>query len=108
MNFEIITTPFFTRDAKPLVKKYPSLKEELLQLQIQLSEDPVLGEPLGKNCFKIRLSIASKGKGKSGGARIITCVKIVAKKVFLLAIYDKSKMEEMNDADLEERLTFLR
>ena len=86
MSFEIIPTPFFLKDVKPLVKKYPSLKKELLQLEDKLLSNPMLGEPLGKDCYKIRLSISSKGKGKSGGARIITCVKIIDERIFLMAI----------------------
>lgn len=31
-----------------------------------------MGTPLKNNCYKIRLAIASKHKGKSGGARVIT------------------------------------
>jgi len=37
-----------------------------------LENNPRLGTAIGKNCYKIRLSIRSKGKGKSGGARVIT------------------------------------
>jgi len=104
MSFKIISTPFFIRDAKPMAKKYPSFKNDLAQLQVQLSANPTLGEPLGKDCYKIRLLITSKGKGKSGGARVITCVKIVEETIFLLAIYDKNEMDNISDAVLEERL----
>ena len=64
----------------------------------------MIGTPIGKDCFKIRLAIKSKSKGKSGGARVITCVKIIAKTVYLIAIYDKSDFENMNDSDLKNRL----
>ena len=67
-----------------------------------------MGEPLGKDCYKIWLSIASKGKGKSGGARVITCVKIIDERIFLMAIYDKSKMENIDDLILKERLKSLK
>jgi len=55
---------------------------------------------LGNNCYKIRIAIASKGKGKSGGARIITFLQIVNKTVFLLSIYDKSEKENISDQEL--------
>jgi mRNA-degrading endonuclease RelE of RelBE toxin-antitoxin system len=67
MNFEIITTPYFEREAKKLLKKYPSIKDDLAALGEELSKNPTLGTPLGNQIFKIRLSITSKGKGKSGG-----------------------------------------
>ncbi len=108
MNFEIIPTPDFVKDIKPLIKKYPSLRQELLQLQHNLLNNPTLGEPLGKDCYKIRLSIASKGKGKSGGARVITCVKIINEIIFMVAIYDKSEMENIDDNVLKERLNKIR
>ena len=56
-----------------------------------------MGTPLSRNCFKIRLAIKSKGKGKSGGARIITCVFIEENRIFLVSIYDKSEMENISD-----------
>ncbi len=53
-------------------KKYPSLKSDLFKLIKQLEANPLIGTLLGKDFYKIRLSISSKGKGKSGGARVIT------------------------------------
>lgn len=72
MSYKVDTTAPFRKEAKKLIKKYPSLKNELTELGKLLSNDPTTGTALGDNCFKIRLAIASKGKGKSGGARIIT------------------------------------
>jgi mRNA-degrading endonuclease RelE of RelBE toxin-antitoxin system len=71
MSYSVQSTTVFERQAKRLVKKYASLKKELLRLVQALKENP-RGTPIEKNCFKIRIAIASKGKGKSGGARIIT------------------------------------
>jgi len=50
------------------------------------------------------MAITSKGKGKSGGSRVISCVKIVANSVFLIAIYDKSEKESINDTKLDALL----
>ncbi|MDR0810844.1 MAG: type II toxin-antitoxin system RelE/ParE family toxin [Paludibacter sp.] len=100
MNYEILTIPPFDRQLKRLAKKYSSLKEEYALLLQDLSENPVQGTPLGNNCYKIRLSIASKGKGKSGGARIITNVFVSKEKVFLLSIYDKNEQENISDREL--------
>lgn len=77
MSFEVLITSDFKRDSKSLLKKYKSLKTEILDLIASLEEDPTQGTPLGIDCYKIRLAIKSKGKGKSGGARVITCVKVV-------------------------------
>lgn len=62
-----------------------------------LQTNPLQGSPLGIDCYKIRIAISSKGKGKSGGARIITCVKVVQSQIFFLSIYDKTKEESISD-----------
>ncbi|MDQ3683934.1 MAG: type II toxin-antitoxin system RelE/ParE family toxin, partial [Bacteroidota bacterium] len=69
-----------------------------------LEENPKQGIPLGNNCYKIRMAIASKGKGKSGGARIITNIVIEETTVFLLSIYDKSERQNLSDKELVELL----
>ncbi len=69
MSFNVIVTEPFERKLKRLAKKHKSLKADLVLLIEQLAENPTLGTPIGKECYKIRLSITSKGKGKSGGAR---------------------------------------
>jgi hypothetical protein len=102
MNFKIDAIPNFKREAKQLVKKFHSLKNELANLEQSLQNDPYKGIPLGSNCYKIRLSIKSKGKGKRGGARVITCVYIEKTTVYLLTIFDKSEQENLSDKDLKE------
>jgi len=72
-----------------------------------LASDPRQGTSLGNECYKIRLAIASKGKGKSGGARIITNIVISDGVVYLLTIYDKSGKENVSDKELKELLAQL-
>ena len=102
MSFEIIATRDFIKRAKSLLKKYPSLKTELNTLQTTLEENPFLGVSLGGNTFKIRLAVSSKGKGKSGGMRVITYVVVQNEKVYLADIYDKSEQANITDKELEE------
>lgn len=104
MNFSVNTIPKFEKELKWLSKKYPSLKGEFKALVLSLKTDPVQGVPLGNRCYKIRLSVSSKGKGKSGGARVITCIKIQETKVFLLTIFDKLEQENISDSDLRALL----
>lgn len=104
MPFSIEATPQFLSEAKKLAKKYPSLKNDLSVLAQQLIDNPTSGTPIGKDAYKIRLAITSKGKGKSGGARVITCVKIIAHVVYLVSIYDKSAQENISDKELKERI----
>lgn len=108
MNFSIISLSSFDKQVKRLVKKYPSLKKELVLLQQQLLAKPTTGTPIGHNCYKIRIAIASKGKGKSGGARIITHIYVSGKAIFLLSIYDKSEQNSLSDKELLELLNSIR
>jgi mRNA-degrading endonuclease RelE of RelBE toxin-antitoxin system len=104
MSFKIEASYSFIKELKRLSKKYPSLKSELDTLGTILAENPSFGTPIGKDCFKIRLAIKSKGKGKSGGARVITCVLFVKNSVILLSIYDKSESEDISEAALNKIL----
>lgn len=66
MSYSVKSISVFEKQAKRLIKKYASLKNELFELIQELKVNPDLGTPIGKNCFKVRIGIASKGKGKSG------------------------------------------
>lgn len=101
MNYSVATIPLFDKQAKRLSKKYPSLKADLANFVEKLRDNPEQGAALGNNFYKIRLSVASKGKGKSGGARVITYVKVVHQTVFLTAIFDKSEKSTITDKELE-------
>jgi mRNA-degrading endonuclease RelE of RelBE toxin-antitoxin system len=104
MSYKVKTIDVFEKQAKRLIKKYVSLKTELIQLVQELKENPEQGTAIGKSCFKIRIAIASKSKGKSGGARIIANIVITDATVYLLSIYDKSEKENLTDKELEELL----
>ena len=66
MKFEFVETAIFEKELKRLSKKHKSLKEDILNLKNKIEENPDLGINLGNGFKKIRLSITSKGKGKSG------------------------------------------
>ena len=61
MSFNVYSTDFFDRELKKLSKKYPSLKNDYKALVDSLKEEPKQGQPLGKDCYKIRMAITSKG-----------------------------------------------
>ena len=99
-DFTIRTTESFDKSVKKLFKKFPSLIQDLKTLKVQLLENPTGGIPLGKDCYKVRMSIASKNKGKSGGARVITYVKVENKLITLLNVYDKADKESISKKEL--------
>ncbi len=102
MSFSVKTISVFERQVKRLLKKYPSLKKEIHCLIEELKKEPERGIFIGHNCYKIRIAIGSKGKGKSGGARIITHLIYKHETVFLLTIYDKSEIENLTDNEILE------
>ena len=103
MSCKITYTPDFAKALKHLAKKYKSIKTDYAQLLSDLRSNPFLGVELGHHLRKVRMSIASKGKGKSGGARVITYIVILAEtdtEIKLLTIYDKSERENLTDKEL--------
>ncbi len=101
MSFSVLALAPFERQLKRLAKKYPSLAAEYAALIDELAENPRRGTALGNDCYKIRLAIASKGRGKSGGARVITHLYVEKETVYLLAVYDKSEQADITDKELK-------
>ena len=88
-------------------KRYRSLLNDVQKLQRELLAKPDLGTDLGNGLRKIRMAIQSKGKGKSGGARVITytiITKIEETEINLLYIYDKSERDSISAAEIKELL----
>lgn len=102
MSYSIELSANFKKEAKRLTKKYPSLKIELAELFTELEENPTTGTPLGNDIYKIRLAIASKNKGKSGGARVLSFVKVTQTTVLLFSIYNKGEVDNLTDKEVKE------
>lgn len=99
MSFEIIPTPDFSRSLKVLAKRHRSLKQDMSVFVSSLKENPLQGTEIAPNIRKVRLTITSKGKGKSGGARVITYLMAVSEDagdVYLIDIYDKSDYDTVD------------
>jgi len=95
----IISTELFSKEFKRLQKKYPSIKSDLSKLIIDIRNHPLQGIDLGHNIRKIRFAITSKGKGKSGGARIITLnvlANVADQKIILVTLFDKGEIENIS------------
>ncbi len=99
---KIGTSQNFDKELKRLFKKHKSIPQDLRLLKESLIDNPVQGKSLGKGCYRIRMAISSKNKGKSGGARVITLVQIIDDLVVLLSIYDKNEKETISDSELDD------
>jgi len=104
VSYNVFTLRSFEKQLKRLVRKYPSLKKEYIELIESLEINPKQGTAISNKCYKVRLAIESKGKGKSGGARVIANLVIENNAVYLLSIYDKSEKSNLTDAELTELL----
>ena len=102
MSYKIELSENFKKEAKKLPKKYSSLKTDLASLFEELEQNPTIGTPLGNDIYKIRLAIASKNKGKSGGARVMSFVKITHTTILLFSIYNKGDKDNISDKEIEE------
>lgn len=101
MSYKIATTHTFDKELKRLAKKHHSIKADVGKLGDLLEENPTLGDEVIENCYKIRMAITSKNKGKSGGARLITYVYVSEETVFLLSIYDKGEQDDIQNHELK-------
>ena len=104
MKVEFHYLPEFERRAKALAKKYKSFRQNYDDFLDSLEEAPFQGTSLGSGVYKTRMQIVSKGKGKgkSGGARVLTynLKKIEPDRISItfLSIFDKSDMENVSDS----------
>lgn len=110
MSFEVRTTPHFEREAKALAKRYRSFKEDLGRFIDSLGESPLQGAEIAPGIRKIRLVIASKGRGKSGGARVITYTIFTSEsdgRVYLVDVYDKADYSTVDVSAIKKMIAEL-
>lgn len=110
MNWTIDFTTEFSRGAKILKKRYKSFMNDLEKFMDSIMKNPFQGAELVSGIRKIRMTIESKGKGKSGGARVITLTYYVSEaegKVHFLIIYDKSDTDTVDAKVVQKYVTEL-
>jgi hypothetical protein len=105
MANQIIPTPLFESKYKRFKKKFPSLENEMADLMMELEENPVKGKSLGSGLYKIRVANEDKGKGKSGGFRLITYLLRASTEgtdIYLITLYDKSEDSTIKKSSLQK------
>lgn len=104
MNYKIKIIPPFERAIKRLSKKYKSMNNDYKRLIDELYANPKAGVDLGGGVRKVRMAIASKNRGKSHGARVITFTYTIDEEngiISLLFIYDKEERENISSAEID-------
>lgn len=107
MNYKTEIHEIFSKEFKVLLKKYPSLKSDFQHILNNIEKELALADDLGNGFKKIRINIKSKGKGSSGGGRIITYETIIAvehKKVIFASIYNKGEYDSISLSVLKKNL----
>lgn len=100
---EIIATKTFIKSAKAIAKRYRSFNSDYQALLAQLTENPHMGADLGDGFRKVRMTISSKGKGKSGGCRVISFDALERNgNLYLIYAYDKSEHDNIRFAVIKE------
>lgn len=88
-----------------MAKRYSSLHSDLSSLKSTLEDNPTTGTSLGGGLYKVRLAIKSKGKGKSGGARVISYYLMLDNELILLTMYDKADQENISEQKINKLLS---
>jgi len=101
--YQILISSHFRKQLKAYLKKFPDLKEAIiLELEKFRKQSSV---HLGKGVYKIRVSIQSLKKGKSGGFRLIVLLVEIEKVLVPLTIYFKGDLENLSKHELNKHLT---
>lgn len=111
MNFKIEATKYFRKNLKILSKRHRSMKDDFEEFAKSLQVNPFQGDELSPGIRKIRMAITSKGRGKSGGARVITYTVLITENegnVFLIDIYDKADFSTVDVALIKKTIDELR
>ncbi|HOI83465.1 MAG TPA: type II toxin-antitoxin system RelE/ParE family toxin [Campylobacterales bacterium] len=102
VGFAVTDGDDFKKAAKRLKKKYRHIDEDINLFLKNIKTTDDLGINIKDNIYKVRIKNSDKTTGKSGGYRLLTYVKLINKELFLLYIYDKSELENINEKDLDE------
>ena len=102
---EIRFSEEFDRAFKRLKKRYRSLPDDVKKLLASLVENPQQGVELYNGLRKVRISFASKGRGKRGGGRVIIQLAINENSLTFIYIYDKADMQNVSDNFLDQVIT---
>ena len=102
LGVTIEETETFTKAIKQLQKRFKNIEtdcEEFVQ-SIQTTEN--LGINLGNGVFKVRIANSDKKSGKSSGYRLISYLKLIDNKLYLMYIYDKSDFETVSEKQIDD------
>src|SRR3989344_9603273 len=99
---EIIILPHFKRALKPLVKKHRTLLEEVKNSLKKF--DPANNIKVLEKVYKLRITVKSLNRGKSGAFRLFILVTIEKRNLGPITIYAKSEKGNLPRHELDQHL----
>jgi len=101
MKFNVIEKRLYIKSFRKLSKHYKNIQKDVDGFLDDISTQEDLGVELKSNVFKARIANSDKNKGKSAGYRLITYLRVVKNELQLLYIYDKSKLENLTEKEID-------
>lgn len=105
INLRVSKTDYFNKLVKQLSKKYRNIETDIDNFIDNIQTIESLGVSIGKNVYKVRLQNTDNKKGKSGGYRFITYLKLVDKELILIYIYSKSDLENVDEKTIDKLIS---
>jgi mRNA-degrading endonuclease RelE of RelBE toxin-antitoxin system len=102
MNFQIVEKSLYKKAYKKLLKQYKHIENDMDNFFNSITSKNDLGIEIKSNIFKARIKNSDKNRGKSAGYRLISYLAIVDNEVHLLYIYDKSKIENLTENEIDK------
>ena len=104
LNLEITKTPIFEKQLKALKKRFRNIDKDIDGWSGSITDICDLGVLLGDGVYKVRISNSDKQRGKSGGYRVISYLKLVKNELILIYIYDKSDLGNIDEKELDRAI----
>jgi len=101
MKFQVIEQELYKKAVKKLSKNYKHIQNDIDDFLNSIDSKEDLGIELKSNVFKVRIKNSNKNRGKSAGYRLISYLKITNDQLHLLYIYDKSKLENLTEKEID-------
>lgn len=90
-----VETSAFTRRITTLLSD-----EEYAAVQLELGEQPDLGQLIPEGGGVRKLRVSAKGRGKSGGGRVIYYWAVARDRIFFLRAYAKNEQSDLTRQEI--------
>jgi len=100
-KFQVFKSATFLKTEKRLAKRYPSVSGDVEHFLSVVESPENLGIPLGKNIFKARIANKDAKRGKSGGYRLLSYLRLEEGRLILLYLYSKTDLANVTEEELD-------